>query len=238
MKYCRMLSDRIMFTYVRYSLLYGLPTCSSPVSGSTVSSSLSLILYLMLGALACWFSCWFLGLHFNNITLYIMANMSRSLTCERDADDNRQPPLCQGHDWHSLRLHSLKIMLWFSRIISVSILLYSEIASSWTSGRVSSRPFLTLFLRVAGAHWIITYHGERIAFRSLCPLSIPARLVTYLYEYSFPRPQRDCSELDILLPSYSLPCFTILTLCQHTTLFNIPKNILLIPSYYICKFGA
>jgi hypothetical protein len=167
-----------------------------------------------------------------------MAGMSRSLTCERDADDNRQPPLCLGHDWHSLRLHSFKIILWFPWIISISMLLYPETAGSSTSGRVSSRPLLTLFRRVAGAHWIITYYGERIVFRSLCPLSIPARLVTYLYEYSFPRLQRDCSELDVLLPSYSLPCFTILTLYQHTTLFNIPKNILLMPSYYICKFGA
>jgi hypothetical protein len=186
----------------------------------------------MLGTLACsviHFSS--LGLHFNNITFIHMDNMNRSLTCERDADDSRQPPLCWGHNWHSLWLHSLKIIVWFSQIISISILLYSEIASSSTSGRVSSRPFLTLFLRVAGAHWIITYYGKRIVFRSLCPLSIPARLVTYLYEYSFLRHQHGCTELGILLPSYYLPCFTTWTLCQHTTLFNIPKNILLMPPH-------
>jgi hypothetical protein len=123
-------------------------------------------------------------------------------------------------------------------IISVSILLYSEIASSSTSGRVSSCPFLTLFLGVAGAHWIITYYGERIVSHNLCPLSIPALLVTYLYEYSFPRHQRGCTEFDILLPRYYLPCFTILTLCQHTTLFStFPKTYCLYPHISCVNLG-
>jgi hypothetical protein len=198
MKYCRLLPGRLMFPYVRYSLLNGLHTCSSPVSGSTVSSPLSYSLphaQCSDSPVASWGYTLI-------ISLYIMANMSRSLTCERDADDNRQPLLCRGHDWHSLRLHSLKTMLWFLLIISISILLYSEIASSSTSGKVSSRPFLTLFLRVAGAHWIITYYGEQIVFRistqhSCLPSDLPvwvfvsapsARLYQAWHSSAYPLP--------------------------------------------------
>jgi hypothetical protein len=69
MKYCRLLSGRTKLTYVRYSLLYGHKYILL-THRWVYCLALSLILYLMLGTLACsviHFSS--LGLHFNNVTL-------------------------------------------------------------------------------------------------------------------------------------------------------------------------